>query len=139
MKRDIGSVVKRINDCIEKKANQNLKDYGLTLTQVRVLFYLYERKDAITSQKNIEDAFAVAHPTVVGILKRLEEKGLIYCSIDHTDRRMKNVYLTELINNVYEDISDKKAKLEYQLVAGLSNSQIEQLRDTLATIYENIK
>ena len=64
---DIGFLIKIIAECFDKMANQNLKQFDLTLSQGRILKYMSERIGEKTSQKDIEDYFDVTHPTVIGI------------------------------------------------------------------------
>ena len=44
--------------------------------------------------KELEEKFGVSHPTVAGILKRLESKELVRTSVNEKDRRRKDVLLT---------------------------------------------
>lgn len=135
---DIGFLIKRIHDGIYKKANLHLKQQHLTLTQTRVLSYLLEHQDEKTSQKDIEEHFAVAHPTVVGILKRLECKGFITCGFEKGSR-LKYVYLTKPPEALTGDAGENPLAFEEELYKGLSNEQIEELRRLLGQIYQNIK
>ena len=37
----------------------------------------------------------VKHSTVIGILRRLETKGFLYCVVDEENKRCRNVILTQ--------------------------------------------
>jgi MarR family transcriptional regulator, repressor for mepA len=135
---EIGFLIKRIHDGIYKKANLYLKQQHLTLTQTRVLSYLLEHQGEKTSQKDIEEHFAVAHPTVVGILKRLECKGFIACGFEKGSR-LKYVYLTKCPEALAEDMGNNPLIFEEELLEGLSKEDINELRRLLGHIYQNIK
>ncbi|KAF1084998.1 Transcriptional regulator SlyA [Sporotomaculum syntrophicum] len=136
---DIFPLVKLISDCIEKEANQHLKQYNLTLSQARILIYLRERMGEKTSQKDIEDYFEVTHPTVIGILKRLESKGLITSEFDSKDKRIKNIYLTENEASIYKAMDDFRKTTEQKLLQGLTEVQIQELKSLLKSVYANIQ
>jgi len=136
---DIFPWIKIISDCVEKAANQHLKQLNLTLSQARILLYLRERKGEKTSQKDIEDYFEVTHPTVIGILKRLESKGFISSEFDSEDKRVKNVYLTENEASIYDEMDDFKKTTEQKLLQGLTDVQIQELKSLLKSVYKNIQ
>ena len=136
---DIFPWVKIISDCVEKAANQHFKQLNLTLSQARILIYLRGRNGEKTSQKDIEDYFEVTHPTVIGILKRLESKGLITSGFDSEDKRVKNIYLTENEASIYNAMDDFKNTMEQKLMQGLTDVQIQELKALLKSVYENIQ
>ena len=68
---------KRINDALISYVNNELKDLELTFSQMEVLQFLCERKNQEIYQKDIERHFNLTHPTVIGILRRLQSKDLI--------------------------------------------------------------
>lgn len=76
------------------RADEDLKRHDLTLTQTRVLGFLAEMGGQAT-QKEIEDDLQVSHPTVVGLVSRMEQKGFLTTRPDPMDRRNKLVELTE--------------------------------------------
>ncbi|HWP95640.1 MAG TPA: MarR family transcriptional regulator [Syntrophomonadaceae bacterium] len=136
---DIFPWIKIISDCVEKAANQHFKQLNLTLSQARILIYLRERKGEKTSQKDIEDYFEVTHPTVSGILKRLENKGFITSEFDSEDKRVKIIYLTENDAAIYNGMDDFKKTTEQKLLQGLTDVQIQELKSLLKSVYENIQ
>lgn len=75
MNDDVGYMLKKVNDRIHIQADANLKECGLTFSQMRVLMVLRKNGGQV-SQKMIEEELGVAHPTVVGIVSRLEKTDL---------------------------------------------------------------
>lgn len=100
--RDIGFQIKKINDLLQKKADQEMKELGLTFSQHHVLVYLVHQKDFTASLKEIEHTFRVAQPTMAGLVIRLEEKGLIETFGKPDDKRIKMVRLTKEGKDVCE-------------------------------------
>lgn len=65
--------------------------------------------------RDIEEAFRLSHPTVSGILSRLEKKSFIQLRPDETDRRVKRIYVLpkgkELADTMHATILASEAKL----------------------------
>ena len=77
MKQDLGFYLKRISETLEKLNAAELRENGLTKTQSRVLDFLESRPGKTATQRDMEIFFAVSHPTVTGIVKRMEARGLV--------------------------------------------------------------
>lgn len=129
--------MKQITDKIKASADADLKNRNLTLSQVRVLEYISSKGGSVT-QKSIEGYLDVSHPTVVGIVARLEKNGYLICYSDKTDRRNKIVAMTERSARVIHEVQRKIAAQEEKLLQGLSAEEIEQLRRLLNTILKNV-
>lgn len=136
---DIGFLIKLIGDAIETRANQKLKHYDMTLSQGRILAYLYSRDGMKTSQKDMEEYFQVTHPTIIGILKRLEMKGFITSEYDTIDKRIKNIYLTEKERKRTRKASLFQNEMEETLLSGLDQDQIGDLKSKLYTVLMNLE
>ncbi|MBP2651725.1 MAG: hypothetical protein H6Q74_2550 [Firmicutes bacterium] len=137
--KNIDLMLKLICESIEKTSNQQLKRFDLTLSQGRILGYLHERKGLKTSQKDIEEYFAVTHPTVIGILHRLESKGFITSEFDAEDKRIKNIYLTEKEAPIYLIMSEFRQQVEQKMLRKLTDAQIKELQYLLNIIYNSIQ
>lgn len=131
--------MKQITDKIKAAADADtdLKNRNLTLSQVRVLEYISSKGGSVT-QKSIEEYLDVSHPTVVGIVARLEKNGYLICYSDKTDRRNKIVAMTERSARVIHEVQRKIAAQEEKLLQGLSAEEIEQLQRLLNTILKNV-
>lgn len=129
--------MKQITDKIKAAADADLKNRNLTLSQVRVLEYISSKGGSVT-QKSIEEYLDVSHPTVVGIVARLEKNSYLICYSDKTDRRNKIVAMTERSARVIHEVQRKIAAQEEKLLQGLSAEEIEQLQRLLNTILKNV-
>lgn len=135
---DIGFVARLIHDYIEREANNDLKPYGLTMSQSRILMFLRSRYGQKTSQKEVEEFLGVSHPTTVGLLKRLESKGFIRTEVDADDRRMKLVILTEKDRVLGMEMWRNRQKTEKMLTEGLTEEEVSELKRMLGTIRDTI-
>ncbi len=134
---NIGYLIKILNNKLKMQADAELKKSGLTFTQTKMIGYIHYCKGH-TTQKDIENHFNVSHPTVVGILDRLHEKGFVYFESDKKDKRIKNVFLTEKACKLNEKIKNIIDKNEKMLLDSLTEEDKSILKKYLITLYENI-
>ena len=133
----IGCLLKMITDKIKMRADANLAQQGLTLTQSRVLGYL-NHNGAQATQKEIEGFLQVSHPTVAGIIGRMEQNGFVYCWLDPADKRSKIVCQTERAAAIAQDMHATIQATEQQMLRSLTPEQIAALESTLRTIYTDL-
>ena len=95
MMQNFIQILKMINDNVEKITNKQLKEYGITFSQIRIIFVLYRSEKGVYSLKELEKIFDVSQQTMAGIVKRLEVKKLIESLGDSEDKRIKRVQLTD--------------------------------------------
>ena len=108
------------------------------MSQAMVLEYLSNPPADSPSQKDIEHHFNLQHPTVSGILKRLEKHGFIRTEICETDRRAKNIYLTEKAVLVDRRAKSHQALMEETFVRGFTPREVETLRSYLKRVLKNV-
>ncbi len=137
-KSDIGCLIKLISDRMRTLGDADLKQYDLTFSQVRILSYLH-RYGPEATQKDIESYLDVAHPTVVGLVSRLEKNGFVECHTDARDRRNKMVRLTPKADEIKSKVDEKKKQNEQQMAKGLSGEELEELVRLLKQVYSNIE
>ena len=136
MKNDVGYLIKRINDKLAARADAELKQFNLTMSQCRVFLYLSSRGGQAT-QKEIETFLDVAHPTVVGLVSRMEQSGYVTCW-PCEDGRNKNVKLTVQAEALDKDLQRNRLESEQMLLSPLSPEEREQLRKLLITVAEHL-
>lgn len=135
--KGIGYLIKGINDKLKVRADVDLKEFDLTLTQSRVMGFLTDNGGQAT-QKEIEVFLGVTHPTVVGVVSRMEQKGFVVSWLDEKDKRNKNVKLTDKANAVGAGMDRQVEAMETKLVASLSAEEVEKLKDMLWVMYNNL-
>ena len=127
----IGCLLKMITDKIKMRADADLAQQGLTLTQSRVLGYL-DRSGGQATQKEIEGFLQVSHPTVAGIINRMEQNGFVRCRLDPADSQ------TERAAAVAQDMHATIQTTEQQMLRSLTPEQIAALESALRTIYADL-
>ena len=130
-KRTIGFMFKQINNVYEKEFNNRLRTLGITASQCAVLDYLFDCEKEEVTQRDIEKGLNLRNPTVTGLLKRLDEKGYILSVPSNTDKRCKNIYLTEKAYDI-------QRRMDKMLTIGMNKKEIEALEKMLNKVLYNI-
>ena len=133
----IGYLIKLINDRLKTKADADLKSAHLTLAQSRVLAFI-NQKGGQTTQKEVETYLDVAHPTVVGIISRMEQNGFVACCMDPSDHRNKIVKLTRKAENAGKDMEKLISEHEELLLRNMSAEEKRELQRLLEIVSKNI-
>ena len=134
----IGFMIKQINNVYEKDLNERLKTIGITASQCAVLDYLFHTSKEEVSQRDVERSLNLKNPTVTGLLKRLDEKGYILCVPNASDKRKKNIYLTEKAYDIQRRMENDRRKLDKELTRGITKREIAALRKNLEKLLYNI-
>ena len=135
--KDIGYLIKNINDKLKARADAELKKYDLTLTQSRVIAYL-DSCGGQAMQKEIEQHLEVSHPTVAGLVSRMEQNGFVSSLTDENDKRNKIVRLTERAEEVGNEMRQMIMRNEKRMLESLSAEDVKQLRKTLLLLLKNL-
>lgn len=136
--KDIGMLIKQLYDAKVKRANEQLKEFGITFSQFRLMIYVRECGGKKVSLKEIERRFCLTQQTVAGIIKRLEDKGFVLACEDEVDKRVKNVSLTAKGEESCKNAIDCYQKSQHLLTRGLSQSEQQELYRLLTIVLENV-
>ena len=94
MRRYYGHYLRILHGCTDQFLSAAVTQMDLTPVQSRVVGYLAHRSEPPCA-KDVEEEFQLSHPTVSGILSRLEKKGFVEFRPDPADRRCKRIYVLE--------------------------------------------
>lgn len=89
-----GHYIRILHCATDQAMNAALASMDLTAAQGHVMGFIAMKKQPPCA-RDIEEAFHLSHPTVSGILNRLEKKGFIEFRPDKEDRRCKRIYILE--------------------------------------------
>ena len=133
-----GQLIKQINDAVERRANQSLRQNDLTMVQIWVLMSLSEKEDKTYSLKELERILGVAQSTCAGIVNRLSVKKLVDCFTDPADKRMKLVRLRPEGEKCCRDAREHMREVDQIMLEGLTEEEKNTLHVLLQKIYENV-
>ncbi len=114
-----------------------LAKMDLTSAQGRIIGYLAHQAQPPCA-RDIEEVFQLSHPTVSGLLSRLEKKGFIRLDPDPVDRRCKRVVLLPKGNACNEVIRLQIQENEDRIVQGFSEAEKEQFLNYLQRAMDNM-
>jgi MarR family transcriptional regulator for hemolysin len=111
------------------------KQLGLTPSQWKVILAL-NLTDGLT-QKELADKIYVDGSTLVPILDKMEQNGLIERRADSKDRRINRIFLTSKSESTVDSIILIVLQLRKMIYRGLSEDQINSARKTLDVMTKN--
>ena len=85
-----GHLIRILHSCTDQVMSGALADMELTAAQGHIMGFLAHCKEP-PCPRDIEEAFRLSHPTVSGLLARLERKDFIALRTDAADRRCKRI------------------------------------------------
>ena len=137
---DVGFIIKQINDDLGSYLDGRLRANGLTSTQVEVIRFLSDREGERTTLRDLEEYLGVSHPTVVGLVRRLTEKGIVRSDRDSRDGRARNLSLTPMAREERIGIPtfEKVRQAEDMLTRGFTEAERLELVRLLRRVQENL-
>ena len=132
-----GYLVKVLSGCMATSMNNALASMELTSAQGHIMGYLARRPQP-PCPRDIEETFHLSHPTVSGLLSRLEKKGFIEMRPDGADRRCKRIYILPKGKQLNETMMQTILKNEAQVVAGFSQEERDLFASLLLRAIDNM-
>ena len=137
MDRHFGHYVRILHWCTDQRMKSALTEVDLTASQGPILGFIAHRKTAPCS-RDIEEEFHLTHPTVSGLLSRLEKKDFIEFLPDETDRRCKRIYLRPKGKEFIETIHRIIKETEVQMVQDFTEEEKELFHAFLGRAITNM-
>ena len=114
-----------------------LAQMELTAAQSHILCYITYRKSPPCA-RDIEEAFQLSHPTVSGLLSRMEQKGFIELRTDPDDRRCKRIYVLDKGWQCHEMMHQIINERERRIVEGFTPEEQAQFSNLLQRAITNM-
>ena len=125
MSQHYGHSLRILHWQLDQSVSGALAQMELTAAQGHIMGFLSHRQTPPCS-RDIEEAFRLSHPTVSGLLSRLEKKGFLEFFPDEEDRRCKRLRLREKGKQCIEIMHRTIAENERVMVQGFSEEEQEQ-------------
>lgn len=133
----IGIKLKTISRMMGRQVSNSITALDLTSAQGFMLIYL-THYDGAASQRELEERFHLAHPTVSRILQRMEAKGFIECTTSEDDRRRKCVVATDKARQIEQQITHQMRVVEESMISGFTTEEVDMFHSFLDRILANI-
>lgn len=137
MRTYYGHLARVLHACTDQTMTAALAQMELTAAQSHILCYITYRKNPPCA-RDIEEAFQLSHPTVSGILSRLEQKDFIEMRPDELDRRCKRIYIREKGLQLDEMMHQTVRSTEERMVQGFTEDEKAQFADLLRRAIDNM-
>jgi len=120
-----GHLLRILHWCTDQSVTAALEKMDLTAAQGHIMGFLAHQKQP-PCPRDIEAEFQLSHPTVSGLLQRLEQKGFIELRPDPEDRRCKRIYTLPKGEACHELMHSIFLENERRLVEGFTPEEQEQ-------------
>lgn len=106
--------------------------------QGHVLLYLSRHQETELFVKDIERELKISKSVASSLVKRMEKNGFIQIVPSRSDRRYKQVVLTDLGREKIEPLRQLHADLRQSIFKGISEEDFAVMHRTLTQLKENI-
>lgn len=137
MDKHYGRMARILHWCTDQSMTAELEKMDLTAAQGHIMGYLAHRKQP-PCPRDIEQEFHLSHPTVSGILSRLEQKDFIALRTDPDDRRVKRIYILPKGKECHDRMHMVIQSNEERMVQGFTEEEKCQFANFMARAIENM-
>lgn len=131
-----GYMARVLHGCASQAMNEALSSMDLTSAQGHLMGFL-AHSDQPPCARDLEEAFHLSHPTVSGLLSRLERKEFLEFRPDPGDRRCKRIYILPKGRECLEVMEATIRNNEKRLLRGFSPEEQKQFADYLTRAIQN--
>ena len=136
--QNLGPRLRHLSNRITQYMDQQFLALDLTSTQSFILHQLVLHECEQIYPKDIEMRFHLTHPTVSGVLQRLEAKDFVVLEPDRDDRRCKRIHVSEKALTCDGQIHDYIEALEKQMVQDFTPEEQAQFSSLLDRAIQNL-
>ncbi len=137
LEQSIGYWLTLATQAYHRAVSEEVAPHGITYRQSLVLGWLAVEGEL--SQAELAAKMLVEPPTLVGILDRMERDGWITRNECPSDRRKKLIRASAAAEPVWEKILDCAARVRARATEGLSERQVDTLRNLLEQVRTNVE
>lgn len=119
-------------------ANEHLSRIGQTQARWEALYWIAVSQGAAT-QRELAEFVGIEEPTLVRMLHRLEQEGLVERRASQADRRTKTIVLTKAAEPHMKAMSGVIDNLRLDVLRNLSPEEIRQAVDVLDRMLERLE
>lgn len=119
------------------RANQILKQHGITMQQAMILQYLFRSGERKINQKDLEIFLGISNPSVTSLMKTMVAKRLIRRLPDRSDARSYLLHITPRAMELQNVVTQALDQVYSEFCSGLTEQEIMQLSVILEKISVN--
>ena len=119
-------------------ANEHLSRIGHTQARWEALYWIAVSRGGAT-QRELAECVGIEEPTLVRMLHRLEQEGLVERRASQADRRTKTIVLTKAAEPHLKKMSDVIDKLREDVLRNIKAEEIDLCVDVLDRMLERLE
>ncbi|MEH7303110.1 MarR family winged helix-turn-helix transcriptional regulator [Neobacillus drentensis] len=131
--REIGMIARALDSI----SNIEFKEYDLTKGQYLYLVRICENPGII--QEKLAEMIKVDRTTAARAIKKLEMNGFIEKKEDQQNKKIKKLFPTEKVKNVYPFIKRENDYSNTVALEGLSGTEVETIFTLLQRVRKNVE
>ena len=124
------ALISKVSWLAKRHLAHEISAFSLTAAQYSVLRCLQQKINPLTMSQLTRECSAVM-PTMTGIIKRLETRGLVTRERDKKDRRMLFISITPLGEQLIGEITRQRCEQANKFLETLSNDERKFMIDLL--------
>ena len=132
-----GHLVRILHCCTSQTMTEALSSMDLTSAQGHLMGFLAHCENPPCA-RDIEEAFHLSHPTVSGLLSRLEQKGFVILETDPADRRSRRIVISPKGMQCHERMLGVICDHENRIVRGFTPEERVQFAAFLQRAIDNL-
>lgn len=117
--------------------DRRLRPLGYSRSRWMALLHV-SRQDGIT-HRELAERLGIEAPTLVRLIDRMEDEGLLQRCASETDRRVKHLHLSANGRKEVERIWASAANLRQEILSGLSEAEISTTLNVLQNIRSKLE
>lgn len=132
-----GRLARTLHRCTDQVMTAELEKMDLTAAQGHIMGFLAHVEHP-PCPRDIEEEFHLSHPTVSGLLSRLEQKDFIRLETDPEDRRIRRIYVLPKGRECHDRMHRVILANEERMVRGFSEEEKEMFAQLLDRAIRNM-
>ena len=132
-----GHLVRILHCCTSQTMTEALSSMDLTSAQGHLMGFLAHCENPPCA-RDIEEAFHLSHPTVSGLLARLEKKGFLELYPDPDDHRCKRIRILPKGMHSHETMHHTIVEMEHRMVSDFTPEEEEAFHTLLTRAIANM-
>ena len=137
MNTHYGHLLRILHWCTDQSMTNALEEMELTAAQGHIMGFLAHSKEP-PCPRDVEEKLRLSHPTVSGLLSRLEKKEFIQLLPDEHDRRCKRIHVLPKGRECMENMNQVIRNNEKRLVEGFTEEEQAQFAELLNRAIANM-
>ena len=137
MNTHFGHLIRILHWCTDQSMTGALEKMELTAAQGLIMGFLAHCQ-APPCPRDVEEKFHLSHPTVSGLLQRLEKKEFIQLRCDERDRRCKRIHVLPKGKQCMDNMHQVMQTNENRLVEGFTEEEQAKFAELLNRAIANM-